>query len=155
VRRALNENIECSLVFLGVGQEESVLREQARKYGIEDRVLFMGYALNVLDYMAASDVLIHPSLLESSCVVVKEASLVGLPVIVCKGIGDFDDYMKNNENGIVVERENFVDEALVALRGYQSDRERYRQMGVNLRADIISRFHIDMTIDRYYGLIDA
>jgi len=155
LKRAVDAGIDCSLTFLGVGEEEPNLREMARKYAIEDRVIFVGYTHQILDHMADADLLVHPSLLESSCVVVKEAALVELPVMLCQGVGDFDDYMKDRINGIVLPRERFVDEGLVVLQEFSKNRQPFKETAKRLRTEIISRFDIDNVIGEFNKLIGA
>lgn len=149
VRESNLAGIDTSILFLGVGEEEEALRDLAIKYSIKEKVIFVGYTQQILTYLAASDLLIHPSISESSCVVIKEAGLVELPVIVCEGVGDFDDYMKNEVNGIVVRAESFVSEALDHLKHYKSDQGRYRAMGKMLKQDILSRFSIENVFKQY------
>jgi glycosyltransferase involved in cell wall biosynthesis len=103
--------------------------------------------------MAAADLLVHPSILESSCVVVKEAALVQLPVVVCEGIGDFDDYMKNGVNGVVVSVENFVDEAFVALQNFSRNPKEYKDTATQLHNDILKLFNIDTVFGQYEKLV--
>ncbi|MEJ0034340.1 MAG: glycosyltransferase [Bacteroidota bacterium] len=88
-----HRGVRVRLILLGRGEEEEPIKAMVRDANLVDHVVMPGYVGNVLDYMAASHFLVHPSVLESSCVTVKEAALVQLPVIVCKGIGDFDDYI--------------------------------------------------------------
>lgn len=153
VKKLTEKNIACSIIYVGIGEEEADLRADSHKYGIEDRVSILGYTDKILDYFAAADMLVHPSVDESSCVVVKEAALVGLPVVVCEGVGDFDDYMMDRRNGIVVSKDNFVEEAAVVVREYAADPKPFRQMASNLRREIVARFNIDNVIDQYNALI--
>jgi glycosyltransferase involved in cell wall biosynthesis len=155
VKKLKDANVMCSIIYAGVGAEETALLAYAREHSIEDRVSFLGYTHNILDYLAASDLLVHPSVDESSCVVVKEAALVGLPVIVCEGVGDFDDYMENRRNGIVLTKENFVEEAVMAVSEYARDPESFRQMATRLRGEIESRFNINNVIGKYNELIEG
>ena len=149
VREARLMGLNVSLLILGEGEEEENLKELAVKYNIRDNVFFGGFTHRILDHLAAADFLIHPSISESSCVVIKEAGLVELPVIVCGGIGDFDDYMKNEINSVVVDKEKFVEEALVHLHHYITNRNHYRALGKRLKEDIFSRFSIDKVFDEY------
>ncbi|HZY78381.1 MAG TPA: glycosyltransferase [Cyclobacteriaceae bacterium] len=153
LKKCVDAGLNCSLVVLGVGEEESNLRELARKYNIQDRVTFAGYTHQILDYMAEADILVHPSVTESSCVVVKEAALVGLPVIVCQGVGDFDDYMKNGLNGAVLPQDRFVDEAFLVLQEFSKNPQPFKETAKRLRTEITTRFNIDTVIGQYNKLI--
>jgi glycosyltransferase involved in cell wall biosynthesis len=149
VRRANLGGLDTSLLLLGVGEKEAELRNLVAKYSLEDKVFFLGFVQNTINYLAAADFLVHPSVLESSCVTVKEAGLVMLPVIVCNGVGDFGNYMKNEMNGIVLEPNYFVDSALKHLMMYKENPLHYKTMGRELHFEILSRFSIEKTINYY------
>lgn len=153
VYRAKNNGINTSLLVLGIGNDLEKLIDLVKKYDVGDRVFFVGYKENILDYFSASDFLIHPSLSESSCVVVKEAALAELPVITCRGVGDFDNYLVNKVNGITVGKENFVAESLHHIEKYLVDPHFYKTCGANLKTEIIRRFSIESVFSRYskYG----
>jgi len=149
VRQANLSGLNVKALFLGVGEEEAQLIKLTKECLIDSRIFFIGFVSNTLDYLAAADILIHPSLLESSCVVVKEAALVELPVMVCKGVGDFDNYMLHEMNGIVLDRDNFVEQALLQLQKFHRDSEPFREMGKKLKIEIMDRFAIDRVYPKY------
>jgi len=153
VKKLADKNVMCSIIYAGIGEEEKALRDYAREHSIEDRLSIIGYTHNILDYFAAADMLVHPSVDESSCVVVKEAALVGLPVIVCEGVGDFDDYMENRKNGIVLTKENFAEEAAAVISEYAHDPRPFKQMAATLHDDLMKRFDIGQVIDQYNALV--
>ena len=53
--------------------------------------------------VAACDVVAIPSLWESFCLAAVEAMALGVPVIGTRGHG-FDEYLRDRENGLLVER---------------------------------------------------
>ncbi|HEY0653549.1 MAG TPA: glycosyltransferase [Chryseosolibacter sp.] len=149
------KGMDVTLTYLGAGEQESDLRSLAEKYQLQQNVYFEGYRHNVADYFHASDFLLHPSLLESSCVVIKEAGLARLPVIVCKGVGDFDDYMRHEQNGIVVEPGRFVEEAITHVQQFLNDPGPYRQQAVALHDLIERKFSIETVFDKHLTLIQS
>lgn len=74
--------------LIGEGPEKRRLGALARKLGLVDRIHFMGSLsrMQVLEKMAACDVLMNPSLHDSGSFVCIEAMAVGLPVI-CLDLG--------------------------------------------------------------------
>ncbi len=149
VRQANLNGLNSSLLILGSGDQENELRDLVAKYSLEGKVFFLGYVHSIQNYLAASDFLIHPSILESSCVTVKEAGLVMLPAIVCKDVGDFNKYMRNEINGIVLNSNTFVEQALVHLKLFQEKPDYYKSMGKELKSEILSRFSIENTFNEY------
>lgn len=149
VRRSVAQGINAILLIIGIGEKEGELRKLVRQLQLDDNVIFLGYKENILDYLSASDLLLHPSVSESSCVVVKESGLVELPVVVCKGVGDFDQYMRNGENGFVIDRDDFVDQTLRHISEWLINPSLFRILGVRLKKEILTRFSIDKVFSQY------
>jgi glycosyltransferase involved in cell wall biosynthesis len=143
--------LDARLVILGQGEMKAELESLAKELELQDRVVLPGYVGNVLEYMRASDFLVYPSINDSSSVTVKEAGLVQLPVIICKGVGDFDDYISNGKNGFAVEPAHFVEEASKIIMA-NSDSRKLADMGIALNASIIHRFSIANVIQEYDAL---
>lgn len=141
--------IDARLILLGKGEMQEDLELMVRSLNLEDRVFMPGYVSNVLDYLAASDLLVHPSVLDSSCVVVKEAGLVELPVLVCRGIGDFDDYIQHGINGFVVDRDRFLSEAAAVIIENFADKLHLQKMGRNLKESVLRLFSIEQVLHHY------
>jgi glycosyltransferase involved in cell wall biosynthesis len=115
---------------------------------LDAHVEFLGYENDVLTYLKASDWLVHPSISESSCVVVKEAGIVELPVIVCKGVGDFEEYLTNGVDSFIISPSHFCEEAFeIIVRN--TNHESNQLLGKALNQVVINRFHISKVIDRY------
>lgn len=150
VRQLRARGVDAGLFLMGRGDQENFLRERVREAQLETHVVFAGYVTNLLDYFAASHFLVHPSIAESSCVVVKEAALVGLPVVVCRGVGDFDSYMEDGVNGIVVDPAKFVTETVAAVEHWMT--RDTSTMAKNLGDRVKSLFSIGAVIEKYNTL---
>lgn len=146
LRKLLADGVSAHLIFLGSGDQRQLLEARVNEFGLGDLVEFLGYADDVLTYLKASDWLIHPSISESSCVVIKEAGLVELPVIVCKGVGDFDEYLVHGKNSFLVDPEKFVGEASAVIKQQSGNKA---IIGKLLNKEIMSRFHISSVIGQY------
>lgn len=150
VCKALNrKGIKSHLFFLGVGEFQHTLQEEVHRCALENAVSFIGYADNVLDYLAVSDWLLHPSISESSCVVVKEAGLVELPAIVCKGVGDFDYYLLHGQNSFLVDPHNFIEESVQTISDLVSDQSARKKLGIQLKKDVLANFSISAILPQY------
>lgn len=153
VRLLRDRGIRTRLILLGRGEEEGMITAMIRDEQLTDIIVMPGYVANVLDYMAASDFLVHPSVLESSCVTVKEAALVRLPVIVCQGVGDFDDYIENGKEGFSLEPAQFATLAANVI-------ERHRNADLSAMKDLLykrvtERFGIENLVGKYQKLNEA
>ncbi|MEO8474627.1 MAG: glycosyltransferase, partial [Chryseolinea sp.] len=138
---------------LGQGELKDQLSDLIATNGLVDRVIMPGHVENVMELLSIADFLIHPSLLDSSSVTVKEAGLAGLPVIVCEGIGDFDSYIVNEKNGFLVNPNSFVNDAFELIAKYKDDKVKLEQMSSNLREVILDQFQIENTIKGWQKLI--
>jgi glycosyltransferase involved in cell wall biosynthesis len=90
--------------------------------------------------MAAADLLIHPSLTEASSNVVKEMGLLKKPVAVCEHVGDFDDYIKDMENGYILQTLSLKDSIERVIRDAYSRKEALRGMGEKLNQSVLNLF---------------
>jgi len=149
VQKLRVSNVDAKLIILGSGDMKPELEEYVRIHDLDNLVFLPGHIDNVLDYLAAADFLIHPSVLESSCVVVKEAGLVERPVIVCQGIGDFDDYIRHCETGFLVRKEHFVEDASEIILTNLTNPKMLKEMGQRLRDDVLKRFDIGRVLSQY------
>jgi glycosyltransferase involved in cell wall biosynthesis len=152
LKRLIEQGLDVRLILLGQGEMGEHLKRLIADLGLQDQVFMPGYVNNVIDYMAAADFFIHPSLLDSSCVTVKEAGLAELPVVVCRGIGDFDDFLINSQNGFLVDKEKFVEETAEIISSTYKNKERLRAIGSNLKKSVLERFSVKNVIDDYNTL---
>ncbi len=148
-RKLKNQGISAKLVILGKGELLESLQAEVRQDGLEENVVLAGYVDNVQDYMAAADFMVHPSLLESSCISLKEAGLVHLPVIVCHHVGDFDEVIRHGGNGFLVNPDNFVEESASIISSYAKNKSELAEIGQALRTTVLSMFDIRNTASYY------
>jgi glycosyltransferase involved in cell wall biosynthesis len=100
---ALRPTHAFTYVIVGDGEESANLRAQARRLGLEERVVFLG-ALgreSLAQYFSACDMFILGSLTEGSGNVVLEAMASGRPVI-CTDSGGPPQYVRHERTGFVV-----------------------------------------------------
>ncbi len=153
LQNLLDKGVNAKLVILGTGNMQNQLNLYVAENNLSDYVFLEGHVNNVLDYLVVSDFLLHPSILESSCVVVKEAGIIKKPVIVCKGVGDFDDYIRHGYNGFLVNSEQFVEESVSIIERHASDRKLLSTIGQNLFTDVSALFDIENVIKKYAVIV--
>jgi len=88
--------------FLGDGSSKTFLETLTKKLIKDIRVLFFGWKTNIVDYLRASDIFVHPSLFEAFGFSILEAMSCGLPVIATNVGGIPEVVGENNECGILV-----------------------------------------------------
>jgi len=144
--------LDVKLLILGQGQGAGELEKLVEELEIFDRVFFLGFINEVLPYIAISDYYIHLSITEASCTTVKEAGLVGTPVIVCNNVGDFNEYLINEKNGFLVNKVNPVEDAVNIITKTYQDRKLLSEIGSRLKSTILRQFDIKNVMPLYHSL---
>ena len=93
---------EWHLAFIGSGECEAALRQQADALGIAERVLFIGQVGDPFPYCRAAGIFALPSRFEGTPNALLEAMSCGLPPIVSDASGGPLDYVTDGESGLVV-----------------------------------------------------
>ncbi len=124
--------------------DDGPLRPQLEKFIQENNlgtdIIMTGYRTDLTDYMEAVDLLVHPSLTEASNNVVKEMGWHEKTVAVCEGVGDFDDYIKGNVNGFILNRSELELTVEHAIREAYSKKNSLVKMGQQLKKEVLERF---------------
>jgi glycosyltransferase involved in cell wall biosynthesis len=152
INRLVKENYNIKLIVLDTGPKENELKEYVKTENLVDRIIFTGFLNNTIDYLAISNVLIHPSISEASNQVVKEAAMLEIPSIVCHNVGDFDEYIVDKINGFLVNKLNPEDCIYNILKDYYSKKNELKKMGVSIKKDVLKSFNIDNVSDKYLNL---
>lgn len=84
VSRLPKENIK--LILVGQGERFDYIKEKAKNYGIEEKVIFLGSRSDISDLLQAFDVFVMPSLWEGLSIAAIEAQASGLPVLLSDNV---------------------------------------------------------------------
>jgi glycosyltransferase involved in cell wall biosynthesis len=154
VRELVGEGLDIRLLVLGDGPSRASLEAYVAGHQLQERIVMLGYRTAVVNYMGASDLLVHPSLTEASCNAVKEMALLGKPAIVCSGVGDFSDYVEDGRNGFVLPRRTEASDLAAVIRRVYADPAVLASLGAELRVDVLQRFGAsEARIDEYVSLL--
>lgn len=91
----LGKGYDARLALLGKGEEEENLRTLAEELGVADRIDFVGFVVNVEDYLNNADVFLLSSDYEALPLALLEAMAAGLP-IVSTDVGGVLDIVTDN-----------------------------------------------------------
>ncbi len=84
----LNKNeVDFIWYFVGDGPERTALQAEAEKLGLADRIRFTGMLSNPYPCIAAADVYVQPSREESYGLTIREATVLGRPVVSTRTVG--------------------------------------------------------------------
>lgn len=81
-RHIIDFGLEVMWYIIGYGQEEELIREKIKEYGMEKRVVILGKRINPYPYYKQCDIYVQPSRFEGKCVSVIEAQMMQKPVII-------------------------------------------------------------------------
>lgn len=150
--RALARLSDASLVVVGSGPGEPMLRELARSLGLGDRVHWVGWSNAPRSYIAAVDVLAVPSREEALPLVILEAMLAGRPV-VASAVGSVDEAVIDGSTGRLVPPDDPT--ALAdALGALVADAELRDRMGARGRERAVEQFSLEAMARSYEALYD-
>lgn len=139
VGKLVKEGKDVKLLALDSGPVLEDCVALVKKEGLEKHVFFIGYSPYAMDYIAACDVLVHPSFTEASNNTVKEAALFSKTVIVCEGVGDFSDFILHRQNGYLVKRDEPLPGIVEALEEIY-DEKSPAGLGDNLKQTVLQKF---------------
>ena len=81
-RRLMENGLDVKWYLIGYGGEEPLIRQKIAEAGMQERVIILGKKDNPYPYMRACDLYVQPSRYEGKAVTVREAQLLGKPVVI-------------------------------------------------------------------------
>ena len=147
--RLKKENDDFALVIVGEGPCEEDLKKLSYQNDLE--AIFVGYALNLVDYYLAADIFVLPTLEDVWGFVINEAMVCGCPIITTRDAGASRDLVKNGVNGYVVETRN-VEQLYHAIKRILND-EKLRQDMKKASRHIIGGFSYETSLEGYRAAI--
>lgn len=123
--RLAKEREDVALVM--VGKTEGGIPERLMPVTRHDRVVFTGFTNEVHKYMAACDVMAHPSYREGFSMVIQEAMAMSIAVVTTDIPGP-SEVIEDGVTGILVQPRD-ANSLYVGLKDMLSDTERMRRMG--------------------------
>ncbi len=124
---AVKKTSDIKLMIVGDGPDKKNLEELAKKLGVEDTVIFYGFARGkeLLEILQAGDVFITASKSENMPLSVMEAMAAGLPVIGVNSLG-VPEIVSDGENGFIVAPDMFEEIGLKIVELVKDDKLRNR-----------------------------
>lgn len=127
-RRLLEQGLDVYWYLIGFGGDEALIRKQIEACCMEERVVLLGKKSNPYPYIKACDVYIQPSRYEGKCVSVREAQMLGKPVIITD-YSTAKDQLEDKVDGIIVPLDN--KKCAQGIAKIINDTERLQQLHVN------------------------
>lgn len=141
------------VVFLGTGQEESMLRKICAEKGLQNRVHFMGFQEDIASWYPVLDLVVLPSLSEGLPNVAMEAMLFSKP-IVATAVGGVPEVVEDGVTGKLVPARKATDlaDAIVDLMSSPRLMAEYGVMG---RKKVLEEFSPQVRANSMIAVYDT
>ena len=104
-RRLAEDGLNVKWYLIGYGGDEPLIRRKIAEAGMQDRVIILGKKGNPYPYMRACDLYVQPSRYEGKAVTVREAQLLGKPVVITD-YATSDSQLEDGVDGVIVPMDN-------------------------------------------------
>ncbi len=140
------------LLIAGKGTFEEEFRARVRSLGIDGNVRFLGFRADIPDLMAASDLVVLPSVAEAFGLVLTEALYLGTPVVATR-VGGIPEIVDDGTDGVSVPAgdSRSLADAIVTLL---EDEGKRRGMAGKGRTKVIERFQFETMVRAYEGVYE-
>ncbi len=146
-RRILKKGLSVCWYILGYGGDEALIRQAIADAEMEGYVFLLGKKENPYPYIKACDIYIQPSRFEGNAVTVREAQILGKPVVVT----DYPtarNQVLEGQNGIIVPLDN--EGCAKGIASLISDREK---QGCLSSFCLSHDFGNEKEVERLYSLL--
>ncbi|NOT51427.1 MAG: glycosyltransferase family 4 protein [Chitinophagaceae bacterium] len=147
VNKLVKEGLSIKMIVMDDGPLRPELEKFIAENNLGDHIIMTGFQDDFVNYMAAADLLIHPSVTEASNNVVKELALLEKAVAVCRHVGDFSDYIEDDRNGYFLERNDLEKTIETVIRDGYANPDKLKRFGAELKKDVLREFS-DSTANR-------
>jgi glycosyltransferase involved in cell wall biosynthesis len=140
IKKLVDDGLSVKMIVMDDGPLRPQLVEFMAANNLNDHFFLTGFCEDFVNYMAAADMLIHPSVTEASNNVVKEMGLLNKSVAVCEHVGDFDDYITDRVNGYILNPSALKDSIETVIRDAYSRKDELGVMGAKLNQSVFQLF---------------
>lgn len=140
---------ECIFLIVGSGSMEYELKKLVLDKGLNNLFIFTGYQEEVYEFYSLIDIFFLSSLYEGLPMVILEAMSLSKP-IVSTNVGSISEVIKNNYNGILVNK-NEYNQLIKKLYELKEQQEFREFIGKNAYYTI----HENYSINKYINRLEA
>lgn len=101
----LRAGLDVKWYIIGYGGDEPLIRQRIAEAHMEDHVILLGKKENPYPYIKACDLYVQPSRYEGKCVTVREAQMLGKPVVITR-YATSASQLENGVDGVIVPMDN-------------------------------------------------
>lgn len=141
-------DVKWFIIGYGSTEIERVVRDNAEKEGVADKVIIMGKKANPYPYIKACDIYVQPSRYEGKSITVREAQILCKPVIITN-YPTAKSQVIDSVDGVIVPLE--VDECATQMADFIRDKEKQVAIVEYLQTHDYGNEH---EIDKVYQLCE-
>ena len=104
-RRLVADGLDVTWYLIGYGGDEALIRQKIAEAGMQERVIVLGKKDNPYPYMRACGLYVQPSRYEGKAVTVREAQLLGKPVVITD-YATSGSQLEDGVDGVIVPMDN-------------------------------------------------
>ena len=120
----LGANVKWYLI--GFGGDEKLIRQKISEAGMQEHVIILGKKKNPYPYIKACDLYVQPSRYEGKCVTVREAQMLGKPVVITR-YATSSSQLDDGVDGMIVPMDN--DGCAMQISRLLNDRDKMMNLG--------------------------
>ncbi len=140
-------HLPCRLLLIGDGPDRAQVQWLAERYGLSERVHFLGKQQDIVAYLSIADLLLLPSEMEAFGLAALEAMACEVPVIASR-IGGVPEVVEDGVTGRLCDCGDVEAMAEAAVSLLQ-DEDRRREMGRRARERALTHFSSERIIPMY------
>ena len=148
-RMIIELGLKVKWYIIGFGIDEQLVRKKIEEEGMQKHVILLGKRSNPYPYIKACDIYVQPSRYEGKSVTVREAQMLGKPVVVT----DYNtarSQIENGVDGVIVPRDN--EGCAKGIAFFIRDKELRTKIMKNLMA---RDYGNEKEINRLYKIIES
>lgn len=143
----LKELAGVTWIMTGGGSEFELVRAEIARHGLEKSILTPGIVADVKPYLAATHVVVVPSMIEGIPIVLMEAMSLGIPVVASR-VGGIPDVITDGHNGFLCAAGD-LDGFAARIKLLHDDRSLWETMGKNAREFALNHLDVSKMLEEY------
>jgi glycosyltransferase involved in cell wall biosynthesis len=143
---------QIKLLIIGDGPDREKLQKKVNAAGLKDKIVFTGWLKDAHVYLAAADIVVHPTLSEMFSQLMIEAMALGKPLII-NNVSAVPDVITHKVTGLICShRHDDWRDAVRFLLEHPEERER---IGREAERFVKTNYSIKDIIKRYESLYES
>ena len=147
-KRIVENGQNVKWYLIGFGNGESLIRQRIKESDTENRVIILGKRENPYSYISDCDLYVQPSRYEGKAVTVREAQMLGKPVVITN-FPTSKSQLKDGYDGLIVPLDN--DKCADAISELLRDRELMNRLSENCRSSDYTNYN---EVQKLYSILD-